>query len=203
MLIFLLQVRESRISRCPMSVHMKNFQSGSSHQDTLFHRAVKNQICKPKMCEGSLMNPKTLMRSVPSSPPNTNELLIQAIDFINQYYKSFKTSKIEEHLARVNEVACEIDATGTYQLTGEELAFGAKQAWRNAPRCIGRIQWSNLQMFDARKCRTAKEMFQFLCSHIKFATNGGNLRYIYNAIKKKKLCHASMGQSYTVDSPQG
>ncbi|KAF7700372.1 hypothetical protein HF521_003330 [Silurus meridionalis] len=170
------KVRESRISRCPMSVHMKNFQSGSSHQDTLFHRAVKNQICKPKMCEGSLMNPKTLMRSVPSSPPNTNELLIQAIDFINQYYKSFKTSKIEEHLARVNEVACEIDATGTYQLTGEELAFGAKQAWRNAPRCIGRIQWSNLQMFDARKCRTAKEMFQFLCSHIKFATNGGNLR---------------------------
>lgn len=56
------------------------------------------------------------------------------------------SSKIDEHLARVNEVASEIDATGSYQLTPEELAFGAKQAWRNAPRCIGRIQWSNLQV---------------------------------------------------------
>lgn len=56
------------------------------------------------------------------------------------------SSKIDEHLARVNEVANEIDATGSYQLTPEELAFGAKQAWRNAPRCIGRIQWSNLQV---------------------------------------------------------
>ncbi|XP_017347206.1 nitric oxide synthase, inducible [Ictalurus punctatus] len=171
------KVKENRVSRCPMSAQMmKNFQNGSSHQDTLYHRAVKSQLCKPKMCEGSIMNPKTLMRSSAVSPPSTNELLTQAIDFINQYYKSFKTLKIDEHLARVNEVANEIDATGSYQLTPQELAFGAKQAWRNAPRCIGRIQWSNLQVFDARKCRTAKEMFQFMCSHIKFATNGGNLR---------------------------
>ncbi|KAG7321599.1 hypothetical protein KOW79_014457 [Hemibagrus wyckioides] len=170
------KMKGNRISRCPMSVQMKNYENGSSHQDTLFHRAVKNQLCRSKMCEGSIMNPKTLMRSSPVSPLSTNELLTQAIDFINQYYKSFKTSKIDEHLARVNEVANEIDATGTYQLTLEEMAFGAKQAWRNAPRCIGRIQWSNLQVFDARKCRTSKEMFQFLCSHIKFASNGGNIR---------------------------
>ncbi|XP_066533388.1 nitric oxide synthase, inducible-like [Hoplias malabaricus] len=171
-----IKVKVNKISRCPMSIHMKNFENGSSHQDTLYHRAVKNQLCKPKVCEGSIMNPKTLIRSPPSAPQAPNELLAQAIDFINQYYKSFKTSKIEEHLARVDEVAREIDTTGTYQLTTEELAFGAKQAWRNAPRCIGRIQWANLQLFDARKCKTAKEMFQFLCSHIKFASNGGNLR---------------------------
>lgn len=47
----------------------------------------------------------------------------------------------------------------------------------------GDVQKQNLnviyfspQLFDARKCRTAKEMFQFLCSHLKFASNGGNLR---------------------------
>uniref|UniRef100_A0A8B9HBJ5 Nitric oxide synthase n=1 Tax=Astyanax mexicanus TaxID=7994 RepID=A0A8B9HBJ5_ASTMX len=170
------KVSEKKVSRCPMAMQMKNFQNGSSHQDTLYHRAIKNQLCKPKVCEGSVMNPKTLIRSPANTPPGPNELLIQAIDFINQYYKSFKTSKIEEHLARVDEVAQEIDATGTYQLTTEELAFGAKQAWRNAPRCIGRIQWANLQLFDARHCKTAKEMFQFMCSHLKFATNGGNLR---------------------------
>lgn len=116
------------------------------------------------------------------------------------------SSKIEEHLSRVEEVAREIDATGSYQLTTKELEFGAKQAWRNAPRCIGRIQWANLQvvslvwtktcficvvvycssiyiiscfsvqLFDARKCRTAEDMFHMLCNHIQFATNGGNLR---------------------------
>jgi len=116
------------------------------------------------------------------------------------------SSKIEEHLSRVEEVAREIDATGSYQLTTKELEFGAKQAWRNAPRCIGRIQWANLQvvslvwtktciicvmvywssiymivcfsvqLFDARECRTTEDMFQMLCDHIQFATNGGNLR---------------------------
>uniref|UniRef100_W5KSD2 Nitric oxide synthase n=1 Tax=Astyanax mexicanus TaxID=7994 RepID=W5KSD2_ASTMX len=170
------QLNKLPISRCPMSVHMRNFQNGSRHQDMLHHRAVKNQSCKPKVCEGSIMNPKHFTRGPPVAPPAPNELLTQAIDFINQYYKSFKTSKIEEHLARVDEVAREIDATGTYQLTTEELAFGAKQAWRNAPRCIGRIQWANLQLFDGRKCKTAEDMFQFLCAHLKFATNGGNLR---------------------------
>jgi len=39
-----------------------------------------------------------------------------------------------------------IKKTGTYELTFEELDFAVKQAWRNAPRCIGRIQWSNLQV---------------------------------------------------------
>lgn len=43
-------------------------------------------------------------------------------------------------------VTKEIETTGTYHLTKDELVFAAKQAWRNAPRCIGRIQWSNLQV---------------------------------------------------------
>lgn len=37
-------------------------------------------------------------------------------------------------------------SSGTYQLTETELVFGAKLAWRNAARCIGRIQWSKLQV---------------------------------------------------------
>ena len=47
---------------------------------------------------------------------------------------------------RLNEVKKSIDATGTYDLTYPELTFGAKTAWRNAPRCIGRIQWNNLNV---------------------------------------------------------
>lgn len=32
------------------------------------------------------------------------------------------------------------------------------------------------QLFDERQCKTAKDMFHALCTHIKYATNGGNLR---------------------------
>ncbi|XP_048338705.1 nitric oxide synthase, inducible-like, partial [Sphaerodactylus townsendi] len=82
----------------------------------------------------------------------------------------------KEHLSRLEAVTKEIKTTGTYQLTVEELNFATRQAWRNAPRCIGRIQWSNLQVFDARSCATAKEMFEHLCQHLKYSTNGGNIR---------------------------
>ncbi|RXN25944.1 nitric oxide inducible-like protein [Labeo rohita] len=33
-----------------------------------------------------------------------------------------------------------------------------------------------VKLFDARKCKTAEDMFQMMCDHIQFATNGGNLR---------------------------
>jgi nitric oxide synthase oxygenase domain/subunit len=36
--------------------------------------------------------------------------------------------------------------TGTYDLTETELTFGAKLGWRNSARCIGRIQWTKLQV---------------------------------------------------------
>uniref|UniRef100_A0A8C8JKB4 Nitric oxide synthase, inducible n=1 Tax=Oncorhynchus tshawytscha TaxID=74940 RepID=A0A8C8JKB4_ONCTS len=156
---------------------------GSSLKDMLHHQAVKNQPCTSKVCEGSVMTPKALVRGPKVS---TLEILPQAIDLINQYYKSFKIPKIEHHLARLEEITMEIDSTGTYQLTVEELAFGARQAWRNAPRCIGRIQWSNLQLFDARNCKTTQEMFQFLCEHLQFATNGGNLRSAITVFPPRK-----------------
>uniref|UniRef100_A0A8C7TJA0 Nitric oxide synthase, inducible n=1 Tax=Oncorhynchus mykiss TaxID=8022 RepID=A0A8C7TJA0_ONCMY len=134
---------------------------------------MQNQQCTSQVCEGSVMTPKALMRCPKDTPL---EILPQAIDLINQYYKSFKIPKSEHHLARLEEVAMEIGSTGTYSLTMDELVFGARQAWRNAPRCIGRIQWSNLQVFDARKCKTTQDMFKSLCEHLQFATNGGNLR---------------------------
>ncbi|KAH1009138.1 hypothetical protein HUJ04_001546 [Dendroctonus ponderosae] len=49
------------------------------------------------------------------------------------------------HLSRWEQVQKEVAATGTYQLTETELIYGAKLAWRNSARCIGRIQWSKLQ----------------------------------------------------------
>ena len=50
------------------------------------------------------------------------------------------------HMARWQQVQQEVAKAGTYQLTETELVFGAKLAWRNSARCIGRIQWAKLQV---------------------------------------------------------
>ncbi|XP_025774575.1 nitric oxide synthase, inducible [Puma concolor] len=163
-------------SACPRHVRIKNWGSGMTFQDTLHHKAKGDLACRSKSCLGAIMNPKSLTRGPRDKPTPPDELLPQAIEFVNQYYSSFKEAKIEEHLARVEAVTKEIETTGTYQLTGDELIFATKQAWRNAPRCIGRIQWSNLQVFDARSCSTAQEMFEHICRHVRYATNNGNIR---------------------------
>ena len=54
------------------------------------------------------------------------------------------------HQQRWTEVENAINEKGTYELTTCELTFGAKSAWRNAARCIGRIQWSKLQVIPIR-----------------------------------------------------
>uniref|UniRef100_A0A803W9V9 Nitric oxide synthase n=1 Tax=Ficedula albicollis TaxID=59894 RepID=A0A803W9V9_FICAL len=166
----------NQIPGCPRHVKVKNLENGSSFLDTL-HLTAKEVInCRTKACQGSLMTPKGLVRGTRDGPVPQEDLLPQAIDFLKQYYSSFKEPKPKEQLGRLEAVTKEIESTGSYQLTRDELTFAAKQAWRNAPRCIGRIQWSNLQVFDARDCKTAKEMFERICCHIQYATNNGNIR---------------------------
>jgi nitric oxide synthase oxygenase domain/subunit len=50
------------------------------------------------------------------------------------------------HSTRVQQVLKEIEDRGTYEMDGKELVFGVKLAWRNAPRCVGRIQWNKIQV---------------------------------------------------------
>lgn len=80
------------------------------------------------------------------------------------------------HVQRWEQVVAELEETGTYNLTETELVYGAKLAWRNSVRCIGRIQWAKLQVFDARSVTTTTGMFEAVCKHIKYSTNKGNIR---------------------------
>ncbi len=47
---------------------------------------------------------------------------------------------------RLWQVRNEIETRGHYNLTYEELVFGARTAWRNAPRCVNRIVWRQLEV---------------------------------------------------------
>ncbi|KAM4615802.1 nitric oxide synthase 1 [Polymixia lowei] len=160
-------------SKCPRFLKIKNWESGTVYNDTLHHSSSKMPICTERVCLGSVMTPN--LRK-PDEARTKEELLPLATDFIDQYYTSIKRYGSKAHVDRLEEVTKEIEASGTYQLKDTELIYGAKHAWRNAARCVGRIQWSKLQVFDARDCTTAHGMYNYICNHIKYATNKGNLR---------------------------
>lgn len=90
----------------------------------------------------------SLLQSVKASKnrKSKEEIMEEAVDFINQFYASVKREGSKTHKERIAEIVASINNTGTYELKETELCFGARTAWRNAPRCIGRIQWSKLQV---------------------------------------------------------
>lgn len=63
--------------------------------------------------------------------------------FFNYHYCRLKSPA---HETRCQQIEKEVESTGSYHLTETELIYGAKLAWRNSSRCIGRIQWSKLQV---------------------------------------------------------
>ncbi|WP_372497006.1 nitric oxide synthase oxygenase [Pseudonocardia humida] len=77
---------------------------------------------------------------------------------------------------RLHEVLTEIDRTGTYTHTPEELVFGARVAWRNAARCIGRLYWNSLRVRDLRHVRDPADVAAECVTHLREAGRGGRIR---------------------------
>ncbi|MGG1550340.1 nitric oxide synthase oxygenase [Paenibacillus ferrarius] len=106
-----------------------------------------------------------------------DQQLALAIPFIQECYGELGRSQAEAE-ARIAEIAKDIAHNGTYVHTSEELVHGAKMAWRNSNRCIGRLFWDTLKVHDARHVRTEEEMAEALLRHIETATNRGKIRPI-------------------------
>ena len=77
---------------------------------------------------------------------------------------------------RLEEVRAELAHSGTYRQRTEEMAYGAKVAWRNSTRCIGRLHWRSLEVRDLRHLVNADEVFEACVEHIRLATNGGKIK---------------------------
>ncbi|MEU8433241.1 nitric oxide synthase oxygenase [Streptomyces sp. NPDC029216] len=77
---------------------------------------------------------------------------------------------------RLPQVRAAIDGAGTYRHTPGELAFGARVAWRNSRRCIGRLYWNSLRVLDRRDARSPEEIHRHLCTHLREATHHGRIR---------------------------
>lgn len=95
----------------------------------------------------------------------------EAVDFLYRYRE--ENDLPQEWLAVRLE---EVERKGEYIPTTEELIFGARVAWRNSNKCIGRLFWQSLHVFDERTLITEEEVFEALIRHIDFATNGGKIR---------------------------
>ena len=77
---------------------------------------------------------------------------------------------------RLRQVRRQIETAGTYRHTPAELAFGARVAWRNSSRCIGRLYWQSLRVRDLREVTAASDIAAESIAHLHEATNGGRIR---------------------------
>jgi nitric-oxide synthase len=103
------------------------------------------------------------------------ELTRQAETFIRQCYAELDKSEAEmDH--RILAVQEEINQTGSYTHTTEELRQGARMAWRHNSRCIGRLFWHSLDLVDERQAETEEQVAQALLRHLEQANNGGRIR---------------------------
>jgi len=98
----------------------------------------------------------------------------EAEDFLRMFHaENPGAGPVEPRIAAVMR---EIDETGTYWHTPEELAFGARVAWRNNARCIGRLYWRSLQVRDLRTVGDAAGVARHCFQHLRVAANGGKIR---------------------------
>ena len=98
----------------------------------------------------------------------------QAEDFVRTVHDELP--ELGPATARVTDVRREIARSGTYRHTPAELRHGARLAWRNASRCIGRLYWRSLVVRDRRDVTDAGGMAAECVEHLRVATNGGRIR---------------------------
>jgi nitric-oxide synthase len=81
-----------------------------------------------------------------------------------------------ERRSREREVLRDLARDGFYRHTPDELAFGARVAWRNHAGCIGRLFWKTLDVLDCRAVTDPDEMAGQVFAHLRHAHGDGRIR---------------------------
>ena len=152
--------------------------------DTLHKKARRPQRCS-HMCAGSLMDHQG---TAASTSPTAEEKLSQAKDFLTEYYKDSGNREpvLKAETERLKEVEAELSNGGFYELTRDELEWGARTAWRNADRCPARVVWRNLTVFDCRKITNTQGMFEALVRHVEVSLNTGNIQPAITIFRERR-----------------
>lgn len=108
----------------------------------------------------------------PAATAPTPDVLVEAQEFLEMFSAETGTPIAQ----RMAQVRSQIEASGTWWQTEQELAFGARVAWRQSIRCVGRLRWRSMVVRDRRHVTTAAGVFDELAAHLRFAANGGRIR---------------------------
>jgi nitric-oxide synthase, bacterial len=108
-------------------------------------------------------------------PVGASPTMAEVREFFEEYRQH--TNMPERELAeRLADVEAEIAIRGTYDHTTDELTVGARLAFRNHLRCIGRPYWRSLSVRDCRHVKSATEVRDACIDHLDVAANGGKVR---------------------------
>ncbi|WP_245589724.1 nitric oxide synthase oxygenase [Amycolatopsis balhimycina] len=100
----------------------------------------------------------------------------EAEEFLDRMFAEGAAEEGDRFETRLAQVRAEIAETGTYRHTAAELAYGARVAWRNSARCIGRLYWRGLRIRDRRRVTEPAAIAGECVAHLRQATRGGRIR---------------------------
>jgi nitric-oxide synthase len=130
----------------------------------------------------------------PHSPTNASALppvvraheidLDEAVEFIEQFHS--ENPDVGRRRQRIEQVRAAVLTKGYYEHTAEELAWGARVAWRNSARCIGRLYWNSLAVRDLRSVRRADDVAAECRRHLQMAGNGGKVRPVISVFAPER-----------------
>jgi nitric-oxide synthase len=100
--------------------------------------------------------------------------LYEALEFLELFYSEMAGEV--PFAQRLRQVREEIHTTGTYRHTLDELTFGARVAWRNSARCIGRLYWNSLRVRDRRHVTEPAQVAAESIRHLRECTREGEIR---------------------------
>lgn len=101
--------------------------------------------------------------------------LAEAESFIRQFHDENGLDQATCE-ARLREVRRSLARTNHYDHTADELTFGARIAWRNHARCIGRLFWKSLVVIDRREVTDPAEIAACCAEHLVSARKSGGIR---------------------------
>ena len=76
-----------------------------------------------------------------------------------------------------------ITPSSDFEPDSREIEYAAKLAWRNSTKCVGRLYWKGLEVFDRRDIDSVEALFDAMEAHLKFGTNNGQIRSTVTVLK--------------------
>lgn len=99
----------------------------------------------------------------------------EARAFLNSFHDTAGHGSVKRQ-RRWAEVRRDLRRRGYYEHSPEELAYGARLAWRNTGRCIGRLPWESLEVADCREVVDPYAIAARVSDHLREADSGGGIR---------------------------